>query len=201
LGKGTCYPFVEKYLSSNVVSENLILETGCGGALYRQYISALYGIYIGCDVPNLQYQSGNDVDLYCSGNTLSFANNSFDLIFNQAAFDYIPNPKLTISEAYRVLRPGGIFTIFTYRLGELEKIDKNCKIRNRDWERNHHVYSGQELITWLTNQGFYARDITRTLDTIGSIGYKRKIMDFFRIYYILQAKFSIWRVFEARKPI
>ncbi len=53
---------------------------------------------------------------------------------------YIPNPLQTISESYRVLKPGGIFTIFTYRKDILKSIDSNCKERGREWEKGHHVF-------------------------------------------------------------
>ena len=65
----------------------------------------------------------------------------------------MPDPLLTIKEAFSVLRPGGRFTIFTYRKDILETIDKNCKERKRDWEINHHVFSTTQLITWLKRPG------------------------------------------------
>ncbi len=178
-----------------------VLETGCGGALYRENIDVLQARYTGSDVMNLLYQNGHDVDVYCSGNFLSFADASFDFVFNQGAFDYIPNPLQTIAESYRVLRPGGFFTIFTYRKDILETIDHNCQERGREWEKGHHVYSGSDLLGWLTNQGFVAREITRSLDTIQSQGIKRGLMDLFHIYSFIQSKVSIWRVYEGIKPL
>jgi SAM-dependent methyltransferase len=199
LGKGTRYPFVEKYLSDVIKSGDLVIETGCGGAMYRDYITTLGGFYIGCDVPNLLYQDSHDVDVYCSGDALPFKKEISNLIFNQGAFDYMPNPTITIQEAYRVTGNGGLFTIFTYRKDVLEKIDRNCRERKRDWELNHHVYSGNKLQNWLNNNGFVSNEITRKLDTINSKGLKRQILDFLRLYKTIQSRLSIWRVYEAKK--
>lgn len=200
MGKGTRYTFVLKYFNETFKPGSRVLETGCGGGLYRENIHALKLHYTGSDLPNPIYQTSHSVDVYCSGNTLSFANESFDYVFNQGAFDYIPNPLQTISESYRVLKPGGIFTIFTYRQDILKSIDSNCRERGREWEKGHHVFSSADLLKWLKNQGFISHDITGDLDTIQSVGMKRKIMDFFGIYYFLQAKVSMWRVFESVKP-
>lgn len=200
MGKGTRYPFVEKYLSDVIKSEDLVIETGCGGAMYRDYITTLGGFYIGCDVPNLLYQDSHDVDVYCSGDALPFEKDISNLIFNQGAFDYMPNPSNTIKEAYRVTGKGGLFTIFTYRKDVLEKIDRNCRERKRDWELNHHVFSIHTLLDWLKSAGFLARSVTEKYDTIGSKGIKREILDLIGIYLLVQSKITIWRIVEAKKP-
>jgi ubiquinone/menaquinone biosynthesis C-methylase UbiE len=200
LGKGTLYTFVKDYLSRTIHPGSQVLETGCGGALYREWVNKQGGIYTGCDVPNLLYQTGNDLDTYCSSNGLPFADNSFDILFNQGAFDYMPDPELTIAEAYRVLRPGGRLTIFTYRKDVLEMINRNCRERKRDWEINHHVFSRKQILDWLNNRGFHAREITSSLDTLQTTGFKRRIMDSLGLYMRLQSMYSIWRVYEAEKP-
>jgi SAM-dependent methyltransferase len=200
VGKGTVYPFVKDYLSRKVHQNSRVLETGCGGALYRDFVEEIGGNYSGCDVPNLLYQTGHDLDLYCSSNGLPYVANSFDILFNQGAFDYMPNPKLTIAEAYRVLRPGGCFTIFTYRKDVLEMIDRNCRERKRDWEINHHVFSRKQILGWLKSSGFKASEITINLDTLQSTGFKRRLLDNLGLYMWVQSKYSIWRIYEAEKP-
>ncbi len=200
MGKGTVYPFVIEYLASKVTCGCSVLETGCGGALYRDNILEFGGTYTGCDVPNLLYQTGNDLDLYCSSDGLPFADNVFDILFNQGAFDYMPDPQITIAEAYRVLKPGGVLTIFTYRKDILQMIDRNCRERKRDWEINHHVFSSNDLLDWLKSHGFQSREITGNLDTLQSTGIKRQILDMLGLYMFLQSKYSIWRIFEAEKP-
>ncbi len=200
MGRGTIYPFVQDYLSAKIHPGDTVLETGCGGALYRNWVEQYQGVYFGSDVPNQLYQTDDDLNLYCSSNGLPFADSTFNIVFNQGAFDYMPDPQVTISEAFRVLKPGGVLTIFTYRKDVLETIDRNCKERKRGWEINHHVYSSKMLLDWLKNYGFFAREITSRLDTLRTAGSKRRILDMFGLYMFIQSKYSIWRVFEAEKP-
>jgi ubiquinone/menaquinone biosynthesis C-methylase UbiE len=200
MGSGTCYPFVIDYLKMKIKPGDLVVETGCGGALYRAVVAENQASYLGCDIANDQYANYRDVDVFSNGNELPLRKGSISLIFNQAAFDYIPNPHQTISEAYRVLRPGGKFIIFTYKKKVLKEIDRNCKIRGRKWELNHHVYSRNDVLSWLTEAGFKAEDIGKKIDLVGSTGWKRKLLEIFGLYMPVQAKYSHWLVIEAVKP-
>jgi SAM-dependent methyltransferase len=200
MGYGTCYPFVINYLRQNIKPGDLVVETGCGGARYQPIISKMLATYIGCDIPNDQYDNYRDVSLFSNGNELPFADECVSIIFNQAAFDYIPNPQLTISEAYRVLRPGGKFIIFTYKKKVLQEIDQNCQFRGRNWELNHHVYSKENLINWMTFAGFSTSDIGSSVDIIGLTGWKRKLLEIFCIYMPIQARYSNWLLIEGQKP-
>ena len=197
---GTCYPFVIDYLYQNCRPGDLVVETGCGGALYRNTIEKFGATYLGCDLPNDQYKNYSAVSFFSTGNELPIITGKASLIFNQAAFDYIPNPQKTVSEAYRILRPGGKFTIFTYKEKVLKKIDGNCRKRGRSWESKHHVYKRNDVLTWLEDAGFEAYDISNQIDIIRSSGLRRRILNWIGLYMSIQAMYSYWLVFEAIKP-
>ncbi len=165
MGKGTVYPFILKFLLKHLRANARLLETGCGAGLYRGPLSRAGVQYIGTDVINDHYQSPGDVDVYCSANYLPFANESFDLVFNQGAIDYMPQPENVLAEAWRVLKPGGVFLIFTYEHRVLLEIHANCLKSKREWERTHWVFESSEMIDMLRAAGFQSREVSGQLDT------------------------------------
>ncbi|MBU0877938.1 MAG: class I SAM-dependent methyltransferase [Alphaproteobacteria bacterium] len=165
MGKGTIYPFILEYLLRQVRGDTRVLETGCGAALYRGPLSEAGAHYVGTDVENDHYQSPGDVDVYCSADSLPFPDESFDVVFNQGAIDYMPQPQRVLDEAWRVLKPGGVFLIFTYEPRVLLEIHENCMKSQRAWERAHWVFESSELISMLNASGFKSRDVSGELNT------------------------------------
>ncbi len=49
--------------------------------------------YVGADIKTDHYQSLGDVDIYCSAEDLPFANENFNLVFNQGSIDYMPQSR------------------------------------------------------------------------------------------------------------
>lgn len=76
-----------------------LLDIGCGSnGLVRRY-----GNGVGCDV----YQWG-DVDLVVEDSSnLPFEDAAFDTVTILAALNHIPNRAMVLTEAHRVLQPGG----------------------------------------------------------------------------------------------
>lgn len=62
--------------------------------------------YVGIDLIE-----GPSVDRVMSSGDLKFEDNSFDLILSLSALEHDIDPQKTIKEAFRVLKPGGIFLI------------------------------------------------------------------------------------------
>lgn len=154
MGRGTAYPFVTRTIAELIRQGGTVLETGCGSAVYRDVIANMNAAYVGVDVPNDHYQDGGEVDVHCSADMLPFRDESFDLIFCQGAMDYFPNRSVCLRESYRVLKPGGVFLIFTYREDVLREIDRNCRETARDWERHHDVFTIEQLSAETTDAGF-----------------------------------------------
>ncbi|MEC3877991.1 class I SAM-dependent methyltransferase [Parapedobacter sp. 10938] len=83
-----------------------LLDFGCGSKPYK----ALFAVseYVGADIE----VSGHDhrseeIDVYYDGNTLPFADESFDSIFSSEVFEHVFNLPQILDELHRVLKPGG----------------------------------------------------------------------------------------------
>jgi ubiquinone/menaquinone biosynthesis C-methylase UbiE len=165
MGKGTVYPFILDFLLKKVKAKAKVLETGCGAGLYRKPMSEAGIHYVGTDIRNDHYQSPGDVDVYCSADNLPFSDESFDLVFNQGAIDYMPQPRRVLAEAWRVLKPGGSLLIFTYEYRVLNEIHNNCMKSQREWEMAHWVFESSEMLNMLNFAGFKSREVSGELDT------------------------------------
>lgn len=201
MGRGTVYPFIWEKIARRIGKNSLVLETGCGGAAYRPLCERLQATYIGTDVRNEHYQDAGDVDIYCSADQLPFADNSFYLVFNQGAIDYMPKPDVVLREAWRVLKPGGFLLIFTYTREVLLEINRNCGKTQRRWELDHWVFDSQQMLAMLACAGFRAKEISGSLNTWKPAS----VIESIRLVLngklaVMRLANSIWRAFEARKP-
>lgn len=99
-----------------------ILEIGCGNGYYLSLLNRM-GFrleLVGVDNDKLaladakKYTDDNRVKLVCSaGEKLPFSNNTFDKIVMSEVIEHVQSEKLSLREAFRVLRPGGIFVLTT----------------------------------------------------------------------------------------
>jgi SAM-dependent methyltransferase len=152
-------------------------------------------------VHNDHYQDENSVDFYASSDALPFNDNYFDLIFSQGAIDYMPGPKASLIEMFRVLKPGGILLIYTYDRATLESIHVNVLQSRRDWELTHHVFSEKELLMILRDCGFKSRDVSLELFSHPSRHIITLPITKTTLQYQTPSELSgIWRAFSCYKP-
>lgn len=92
-----------------------VLDLGCGtGRSYEQLLSLFPNLrYTGADIehsPEVALRSRTDVRFVSyDGVKLPFPDASFDAIFCQQVLEHVRHPDAAVSEAQRVLVPGGIF--------------------------------------------------------------------------------------------
>ena len=127
----TQYP-IKKILKSIKSKDFSIYEPSSSGAIYyalKKFSFVIQSEFFpypnlkpGQLVGNMQFE---DIQ------SLSFGDNSFDLVLTQDVFEHIKDPDLGFTEIYRVLKPGGfhVFTVpFENREKTIKRIDKNNKI-------------------------------------------------------------------------
>jgi SAM-dependent methyltransferase len=89
-----------------------VLDLGCGtGAVIEELARRCKGQVVGLDIEALplnlhpeRFASAQRV--FASGGALPFPNASFDLVFSQMLFLWVPDPAALVREVARVLQPG-----------------------------------------------------------------------------------------------
>ena len=78
----------------------------------RRTIAPLVGEYVGLDM-----QDGNGVDVVADAKDIPFPDNHFDVIISTDCYEHVDWPREVTHEAFRVLKPGGVFyltTVFSF---------------------------------------------------------------------------------------
>ena len=102
----------------NAYARGHLLDLGCGNKPYRSLYAPLTTSQIGCDVIQ---SDKNSVDVLCPVTDLKFENEKFDTIICTQVLEHVFEHDKMMSEAFRVLKPGGhlILTVpFAWELHE-----------------------------------------------------------------------------------
>jgi SAM-dependent methyltransferase len=101
---------------SQAVGAGRVLEVGCGTGRWlaelQPVVRQMYGVDLSPGMLRQARQRSVSLTLICGhASRLPFADAGFDLIFCVNAFHHFPQPRTFISEARRLLRPGGALAI------------------------------------------------------------------------------------------
>ncbi len=114
----TWHEFVKKQLDKEDLSNQLVLEVGCGRGGLSNFIASLpqppAKVY-GCDfsegalsVARSRFSSASNIIWQQEDiQALSFPDNYFDKVISCETIEHVPNPKKALAELYRVVKPGG----------------------------------------------------------------------------------------------
>jgi len=103
---------VKKY-SKNLYGQ--VLDIGSGGFdRYSDLIS--YDSYVKMDI-----SPGKNVDIVGSATSIPFGDSSFDCLVSTQVFEHLADPSRAASEAFRVLRSGGILLVTVPQINELHE--------------------------------------------------------------------------------
>lgn len=89
---------VQKYASGDV------LDIGCGNKPYLQFFEGKISSYTGCDIIQ---SDKNLVDIICPATEIPLPNGCKDTIFTTQVIEHVADHKKLLSEAFRILKPGG----------------------------------------------------------------------------------------------
>ena len=111
-------PKLANFLERKSISQVRILDMGCGTGKQLTANQKKFPELqmVGLDLFHgmlLQAQKRCDEIIWIQGDNtnLPFGNNSFDYITNQFSYHHVQNKLRLITETYRILKPGGRFTI------------------------------------------------------------------------------------------
>jgi SAM-dependent methyltransferase len=87
-----------------------LLDFGCGNKPYRDLFSAKYKHHIGADL------DGNPIAevIVTAGQLTRVPDATFDGVLSSQVLEHVADPRLYLSEAHRVLKPGGSLIISTH---------------------------------------------------------------------------------------
>lgn len=89
-----------------------LLDVGCGKMPYKKYIQEHSAVkeYVGLDIDTpIIYDTNIKPDVTWDGVTMPFEADSFDCIIGTEVLEHCFDPHVTLSEIFRVLKPGGKF--------------------------------------------------------------------------------------------
>lgn len=93
---------IHKYATGDV------LDIGCGNKPYKVFFEGRISSYQGCDIIQ---SSENEVDILCPATDIPLPDNSKNTVFTTQVIEHVADHRKLLSEAYRILKPGGYVII------------------------------------------------------------------------------------------
>jgi len=166
--RGRCYHrHISTYIMSVLPENGILLDIGCGTGLFVERFIEAGGTAIGLDISRKMIEKARHRCKPCdfaigTGEKIPFCDNSFDGISSLLVFSYVKDPEAMMSEAYRVLKPGGSIAIctlgkklLTRGIPAIYQISEKINVKHvvmKDF--GEHYYDKKEMEELFTQAGF-----------------------------------------------
>jgi ubiquinone/menaquinone biosynthesis C-methylase UbiE len=166
--RGRCYyTHLSAYVMEALPRRGKLLDIGCGTGLFVERYIGDGRSAVGLDISRKMIERARRRNSECdytvgTGEKIPFFDNTFDAVSSLLVFSYVRDPEAMLSEAYRVLKPGGALAICTlgkklltcgipaiYQISE--KMNVNHVVMKNFGE---HYYDREEMRDLFTRAGF-----------------------------------------------
>jgi 2-polyprenyl-6-hydroxyphenyl methylase / 3-demethylubiquinone-9 3-methyltransferase len=143
-------PWMANELHKRILKPAKVLDIGCGGGFLTNHLAEWGHAVTGIDLSPSSLEAAHQNDktktvAYLPANAydLPFKDRSFDAVSAMDILEHVENPGQLLSEASRVLRPGGLFFFHTFNRNLLSylMIIKGVEWFVKNTPKNMHVYS------------------------------------------------------------
>ena len=135
-----------------------LLDIGCGEKPYEALLRPYVTRYVGFDHPETQH-ARDAVDVWGTATDLPFPDRSFDTVVAFQVLEHVEDPAAMTREAFRILRPGGVFIVTTPFMHGVHEAP-----------RDFYRYTEYGLRHLLTTAGFDDIDIEATSGALMMLG-------------------------------
>lgn len=155
----------------NKLIKGKILDFGCGEGFFAGLVFGKNRINVGLDLfDNKRIEEVKKEKIYkkivlYDGNIIPYPDSYFNTIVSNCVLEHIPDIKLSLTEIYRVLKPGGYF-LTSVMTDQWEKNLFGSKIFGRkylDYMRktqvHHNLFSKEKWQTYFKKAGFRIQSI------------------------------------------
>ena len=89
----------------------VLLDVGCGSKPFSGLFAGRVTRYLGTDLKASRFLGAARLDAFARAEALPFRAGSMDTVLGLSMLTYLPEPRLMLEEARRVLRPGGMLIL------------------------------------------------------------------------------------------
>jgi ubiquinone/menaquinone biosynthesis C-methylase UbiE len=166
--RGRCYhTHLSRHVMKALPEGGALLDIGCGTGLFVEKYLHHGGTAVGIDLSRNMIGRARGRCACCdftmgTGESIPFRDQSFDAVSSILVFSYLRDPEAMLSEAYRVLRPGGAISIctlgkklLTSGIPAIYHISEKIRVKHvvmKDF--GEHYYDEQEMYDLFGTAGF-----------------------------------------------